>query len=110
MPMQGDDTYPPELMEAIRLAFHKTCRALQLSDVDDALTDIVATRIGEPREDRRAVTPTDFAAKYWTDCQRREGRRSVTRPKRKTSAHSAAHSHNRQRVEKKELGMEPTTR
>jgi hypothetical protein len=41
--MRGDDTYPPELMETMRLAFHKTCKALQLSDVDDAFTDIVAT-------------------------------------------------------------------
>jgi hypothetical protein len=47
MPMRGDGTYPPELMEAMRLAFHKTCKALQLSDIDDAFTDIVATRIVE---------------------------------------------------------------
>jgi hypothetical protein len=46
MPLRGD-TYPPELMEAMRLAFRKACKALQLSDVDDAFTDIVATRIVE---------------------------------------------------------------
>jgi hypothetical protein len=34
-------------MEAMRLAFHKRCQALQLSDVDDAFTDIVETRIVE---------------------------------------------------------------
>jgi hypothetical protein len=34
-------------MEAMRLAFHKTCKALQLSDIDDVFTDIVATRIVE---------------------------------------------------------------
>jgi hypothetical protein len=31
----------------MRLAFHKACKALQLSDKDDAFTDIVATRIVE---------------------------------------------------------------
>jgi len=31
----------------MRLAFHQACKALQLSDVDDAFTDIVATRIVE---------------------------------------------------------------
>jgi hypothetical protein len=46
--MRGDDTYPPELMETMRLAFHKTCKALQLSDVDDAFTDIVATSRSRP--------------------------------------------------------------
>jgi hypothetical protein len=34
-------------MEAMRLAFHKTCKALQLSDIDDVFTDIVATRVVE---------------------------------------------------------------
>jgi hypothetical protein len=34
-------------MEAMRLAFRKTCNALQLSDTDDALTGIVAERIVE---------------------------------------------------------------
>jgi hypothetical protein len=41
----GDYTYPPELIEAMRLAFHKTCNAL--SDKDDAIMEIVATRIVE---------------------------------------------------------------
>jgi hypothetical protein len=47
MPIRADYTCPPELMEAMRLAFHKTCKALQLSDIDDAFTDIVATSIVE---------------------------------------------------------------
>jgi hypothetical protein len=34
-------------MEAMRLAFHKTCKALQLSANDDVFTEIVATRIIE---------------------------------------------------------------
>jgi hypothetical protein len=47
-------------MEAMRLAFHKTCKALQLSDIDDAFTDIVATSIVElaktGERDRRIVS------------------------------------------------------
>jgi hypothetical protein len=31
----------------MRLAFHKACKALQLSDKDDAFTEIVVTRIVE---------------------------------------------------------------
>jgi hypothetical protein len=47
MSVREDYTCPPELMDAMRLAFHKTCKALQLSDKDDVFTDIVATRIIE---------------------------------------------------------------
>ena len=47
MPIRADYTCPPELMEAMRLAFHKTCGALQLSDKDDVFTEIVAARIVE---------------------------------------------------------------
>jgi hypothetical protein len=47
MPIRADYTCPPELMEAMRLAFHNTCKALRLSDKDDAFTEIVATRIVE---------------------------------------------------------------
>jgi hypothetical protein len=41
----------------MRLAFHKACKALQLSDKDDAFTDIVATivelaKTGERNPDR----------------------------------------------------------
>jgi hypothetical protein len=43
----ADYTYPPELIEAMRLAFHKPCKALQLSDKDDAFMEVVATRIVE---------------------------------------------------------------
>jgi hypothetical protein len=47
MPIRADCTYPPETIEAMRLTFHKTCKALQLSDTDDALTEIVVERIVE---------------------------------------------------------------
>jgi hypothetical protein len=47
MSIREEYTCPPELMEAMRLAFYKTCKALQLSDKDDVFTDIVATRIIE---------------------------------------------------------------
>jgi hypothetical protein len=47
MLIRANYTYPPELMEAMKLAFHRACKALQLSDRDDAFTDIVATRIVE---------------------------------------------------------------
>jgi hypothetical protein len=47
MSIRADYTWPPELMEAMRLAFHQACKALQLSDKDDVFTEIVATRIVE---------------------------------------------------------------
>ena len=47
MSIREDYTCPPELMEAMRLAFHKACEVLQLSDKDDVFTEIVATRIVE---------------------------------------------------------------
>jgi hypothetical protein len=47
MSIREDYTCPPELMEAMRLAFHKACEALQLSDKDDVFTNIVATKIIE---------------------------------------------------------------
>jgi hypothetical protein len=63
MPLRGD-TYPPELMEAMRLAFRKACKALQLSDVDDAFTDIVATRIVEFAKTGER-DPDRLCIKYW---------------------------------------------
>ena len=42
-----NQTFDPELIEAMRLAFHKACETLQLSDRDDALTELVAARIIE---------------------------------------------------------------
>jgi hypothetical protein len=47
MTMRLDQDYPPDLAEAMRLAFRKTCEALQLRDKEDAFTDIVTTRIVE---------------------------------------------------------------
>ena len=34
-----------ERIEAMRLAFHNACATLQLSDVDDAFTELVAEKI-----------------------------------------------------------------
>ena len=34
-----------ERIEAMRLAFHKACAILQLSDEDDAITELVAEKI-----------------------------------------------------------------
>jgi hypothetical protein len=42
-----DQIFEPDLMEAIRLAFHRACEALQLQGTSDALTEIVATKIIE---------------------------------------------------------------
>ena len=36
-----------ERIEAMRLAFHKACAVLQLSDEDDAFTELVAEKIIE---------------------------------------------------------------
>jgi hypothetical protein len=52
----------------MRLAFHKTCKALQLSDKDDAFTDIVATivelaKTGERNPDRLCSQVLDGAGK-----------------------------------------------
>jgi hypothetical protein len=47
MPIRADESYQPELIEAMRLAFHRTCEALQLTNTDDALTEIIAERIIE---------------------------------------------------------------
>jgi hypothetical protein len=53
MSIREDYTCPPELMEAIRLAFHKACEALQLSDKDDVATRIVElAKTGERDPDR----------------------------------------------------------
>jgi hypothetical protein len=38
----------PDLMEAMRAAFHRVCEVLQLScDVEDPLTEVVVTKIVE---------------------------------------------------------------
>jgi hypothetical protein len=47
MPLQKRQPFEPELIEAMRLAFHKACQTLQLRSRDDALTEIVAEKIVE---------------------------------------------------------------
>jgi hypothetical protein len=39
--------FEPDHIEAMRLAFHRTCEALQLRGTSDAFTEIVAARIIE---------------------------------------------------------------
>jgi hypothetical protein len=42
-----DPVLEPRHIEAMRLAFHKACEALQLNDTTDAITEIVASKIIE---------------------------------------------------------------
>ena len=42
-----EGAYEPELMEAMRRAFHKACETLQLRDKNDVFTEIVARKIVE---------------------------------------------------------------
>jgi hypothetical protein len=70
MPLRADHTYPPDLIEAMRLAFRKTCKALQLSDKEDVFMDVVATRIvelaktGERDADRRCSRASRETSKH----------------------------------------------
>jgi hypothetical protein len=47
MPLRECQPFEPELIEAMRLAFRKTCETLRLTDKDDVFTEIVAEKIVE---------------------------------------------------------------
>jgi hypothetical protein len=47
MPIRDQHAFEPDLMEAMRRAFHKVCETLQLGDNDDAFMEIVAAKIIE---------------------------------------------------------------
>jgi len=44
---QKDHALEPQNIEAMRLAFHRACKALQLNETADAITEIVASKIIE---------------------------------------------------------------
>ncbi|MGC1356177.1 MAG: hypothetical protein WA851_10360 [Xanthobacteraceae bacterium] len=46
-PFLGDQAFEPEHIEAMSVAFGKTCRALDLNDRTDKLTEIVALNVIE---------------------------------------------------------------
>jgi hypothetical protein len=49
-PGRSIDSFEPEVVEAMRMAYRMACEALQLKDQIDAMTDVIAKSIFELAE------------------------------------------------------------
>jgi hypothetical protein len=47
MPRRAYQPYEPELLDAMRRAFHKACETLEITDSADPFTEIIAAKIME---------------------------------------------------------------
>jgi hypothetical protein len=58
IPLPPNQPFDPELVRSMSLAYGNVCRALGLSTKPDSATEVVALKIMEIVEQRRATTPT----------------------------------------------------
>jgi hypothetical protein len=58
IPLPPNQPFDPELVRSMSLAYGNVCRALGLSTEPDPATEVIALKIMEIVEQRRATTPT----------------------------------------------------